>query len=153
MFREKNGKLKAKLGGWIAPSNELRRRWRCFCSPGQDALHRWSGAGVAKHAAARAQLFARRRPRSPGSSAEERGQPSGMLPADFQRGKMWCYAASASRAEKLAYVPPEISVPLGFFQWAGTLPLAEKKMLRQVAFRQGPGLAAQAMLEAKGIGC
>ena len=103
MLREKNGKLKAKLGKWVAPSNMLRRRWARFYSPSQDALLRWAGAGIARHSAAAAQLFARRRFRRPGSNAEEWGQPPGMLPAGIQRGRVWCYAAAASKENMLIY--------------------------------------------------
>ena len=33
LLREKNGKLKAKLGKWVVSSNMLRRRWACSYSP------------------------------------------------------------------------------------------------------------------------
>ena len=59
LLREKDGKLKAKLERWVAPASKLRVGWGCFCSPSQDALRRWAGAGTAKHAAARAHLLGR----------------------------------------------------------------------------------------------
>ena len=153
LLREKNGKLKAKLGRWLAPSNMLRRRWACFCSPSQDALLRWAGAGIVKHKAAAVQFFARRRFYRPGSNIEEWGQPPGALPADAQRGRARRCAAAASKAERMACAPPPVPVPLGFFQYTEALPLVEKKMLYRVKFFQGPMLVAQAMLEAKGKGC
>ena len=82
------------------------------------------------------------------AGAGELGQPPDMLPAGTQEGKMWRCAASPSRA----LVSPAASVILGFFQQAGVLPLAERKMLRQEVLSQGPMLAVQAMLEAKDVG-